>query len=151
MRLEDRDKCNQGGFDLARRIKRANQNCQIIILTGYADENSTRDALVDIQVADVLFKHPFEPHNLRIAVAEAIMTAIGEEDPVDLGDPEDVQLDSVRILHLSDLHFGANHIFQDSSSFPSRDIPTLRKVLMRSLRRHQNEPDRIGKYRCGSG
>jgi 3',5'-cyclic AMP phosphodiesterase CpdA/FixJ family two-component response regulator len=139
---------DDSGLVLAREIKSKMPDCQIIVLTGYADVPSARLAFTDVDVFDYLEKHPggegFDNVKLREIVYKAILS--GSRSPQrqpEAGEDREVRSAAVSILHLSDLHFGDYHRFYRDRNYPSRDAPSLQKALIASLDANRIVPDII--------
>jgi 3',5'-cyclic AMP phosphodiesterase CpdA/ActR/RegA family two-component response regulator len=137
------------GLSLAKDIKSKMPDCQIIVLTGYADVPSVKLALQDIGVSDYLEKYPdddrgFDITKLRETVYKAILSrSQPSQRQLEVGEVREAKSATVSILHLSDLHFGEYHRFYLDRNYPARDAPSLQKALIAGLEVNRISPDII--------
>lgn len=123
--LEQWTSSDTSGLELAELIRQSDPHCKVVMLTGYPDHHSTRQAFKG-GVIDFLAKDgTFSPDELRRIVSDAI-----PRNPI-------------TVLHLSDLHFGPAHRFQRFPRSPVREPTRLEETLIRSLEFYQKRPDII--------
>jgi 3',5'-cyclic AMP phosphodiesterase CpdA len=139
---------------LARLLQK--KSIPIVIVSGLlGDVDQITRMVNDFQVVGVFHKAQLDPYEFSTHIKKILSRSVNHRsyancdiiedmgNSPNLGDTYEDNPNSVSILHLSDLHFGQNHRFEESNDLPPKDNPTLHKVLVRSLKRDQKKPDII--------